>query len=693
MTGSGKTNPTFDVSLPHGIFHSAEQLSEAAMKEFAMLSKREFLATASGAAIGAFIQPAMALENSPAKPVVTTRAPLASPQFHQFPSGAITPKGWLKSQLQIQAAGLGGKLDEIWPDVGPNSGWLGGAGESWERGPYFLDGLLSLAWQLDDAVLKAKAQRFIDWTLSSQQPNGMFGPKSNDDWWPRIVMLKVLTQYCELTDDPRVVPLMTAYFKYQLEELPKRPLRDWGKFRWQDQLLTVIWLYNRTGDGALLDLMKLLKAQGFDWQRHFAAFPFKDKTSKAALDIDHAPIGDLALSAHGVNIAQSLKQPALWYLVSGDQADRDAVGSHLRTLDQYHGMPTGLFSADEHLGGRDPSAGTELCTVVEEMFSLEVTLAVTGDVKFADRLEKIAFNALPATLSEDMWSHQYDQQPNQIECSLHQRRWTSNGPESNLFGLDPNFGCCTANFHQGWPKLTSSLWLASADGGVAAAIYAPSTLVAELGGAQATIHQTTDYPFRNSTKLTVKLAAPAQFPLHLRIPQWSEGVAIRVNGSDIEASPPGTFTRVEREWKNGDQIELTFKNPLTAMDGAYGSVTVQQGPLLFALPIKERWEKLLDRGQGAADWAVHPESGWNFALKRDAAFERIEGPITMPPFSHANRGLAVKAPGIQIADWKIAEQSAGPIPQHPVASGGATSLQLVPYASAKLRITAFPTIA
>src|SRR5262249_45309174 len=159
------------------------------------------------------------------------------------------------------------------------------------------------------------------------------------------------------------------------------------------------------------------------------------KTTKASLDIDRAPLGELALSAHGVNIAQSLKQPALWYAVSGAQYDKDAVKSHLEILDRYHGMANGLFSADEHLSGRDPSSGTELCTVVEEMFSLEVALAVTGDVALADRLERLAFNALPAALSEDMWSHQYDQQPNQIECSIHQRSWSSNGPESNLFGL------------------------------------------------------------------------------------------------------------------------------------------------------------------------------------------------------------------------------------------------------------------
>ena len=660
------------------------------------LSKRQFLATASSVAISAIlrsVEPAAAKDQAPAKAIIKTRAPLISPQFHLFPAGSIEPGGWLKSQLQIQAAGLGGRLDEVWPDVGPNSGWLGGTGESWERGPYFVDGLLPLAWQLNDPALKAKAQRYIDWTLNSQQPNGMFGPKTNDDWWPRIVMLKVLSQYCELTNDPRVVPFMTAYFNYQLAELPKRPLKDWGRFRWQDELLTVIWLYNRTGDNTLIDLMKLLKEQGFDWQRHFAAFPFKNRTSKASLDIDRAPLGELALSAHGVNIAQSLKQPALWYLVSGDQKDKEAVESHLLLLDQYHGMPNGLFSADEHLAGRDPSSGTELCTVVEEMFSLEVALGVTGNAKFADRLETIAFNALPAALSEDMWSHQYDQQPNQIECSIHQRRWTSNGPESNLFGLEPNFGCCTANFHQGWPKLTASLWLASADGGVAAAIYAPSTLVTEVGGAKLTIRQTTDYPFRNTSNLTLNLSAPTRFPLYLRIPGWSDGVEIRVNGAKADPSSKGIFTRIEREWKTGDQVDLIFRNPVNAIVGASQALTVQLGPLVFALPIAERWEKLRGHGQGAADWAVYPESSWNFALKRDTAFERVEGAIAMPPFSRTNHALAIKTSGIQIANWRAEEESAGPIPQQPteLKSGEPTILKLIPYASAKLRITAFPT--
>ena len=112
----------------------------------------------------------------PTSATVKDRAPLHPAAFTLLPLGSVALRAGCAANSQIQANGLSGHLDETWPDVGPNSGWLGGTGESWERGPYFLDGLIPLAWLLDDARLKAKAQKYIDWTLTHQAANGMFGP-------------------------------------------------------------------------------------------------------------------------------------------------------------------------------------------------------------------------------------------------------------------------------------------------------------------------------------------------------------------------------------------------------------------------------------------------------------------------------------------------------------------------------------
>ena len=145
------------------------------------------------------------------------REPLEKTPFVHLPLGSVRPQGWLFDQLKIQAEGITGQLDNVWPDVGLNSGWLGGDGESWERGPYYCDGLIPLAYVLDDPFLIAKAQRWVDWTLNSQRPNGQFGPRKDRDWWPRMIMLKVLANYYEATGDDRVLDFMDKYFRYQLK--------------------------------------------------------------------------------------------------------------------------------------------------------------------------------------------------------------------------------------------------------------------------------------------------------------------------------------------------------------------------------------------------------------------------------------------------------------------------------------------
>ena len=626
-----------------------------------------------------------------------SRAPLAPQPFRQLPSGAIRPAGWLRRQLEIQASGLGGHLDETWADVGPNSGWLGGTGESWERGPYFLDGLLPLAWQLDSAVLKAKAQKFIDWTLDHPWPNGMFGPRSNDDWWPRMVMLKALTQYHELTGDARVMPLMTNYFVYQLGALPQRPLRDWGRSRWQDELLSVLWLYDRTGDARLLQLANLLHRQGFDWQGMFADFRFKEKVDVAALEAkggDAVFMKDLGQRVHGVNIGMSIKSSPVWSLVSGSAQDREAVHHQLAMLDTYHGMPNGMFSADEHLAGRNPSQGTELCTVVETMFSLEVALAITGDPALADRLETIAYNALPGTFTDDMWAHQYDQESNQVECSLHRRPWTSNGPEANLFGLEPHFGCCTANFHQGWPKLTASLWMATADGGMAAMVYAPCTVQTVVQGVPLRIEQNTDYPFRSHVEIVLHPARATTFALRLRIPGWATASTLTVNGHAQATAQAGRFVTLHREWQPGDTIALTFASKPTTVPGFNDSVSVRDGALVFALPIAESWIKWRQRGL-TADWQVYPASRWNMGLPEDASFHRTEHPVGAVPFSRHQPPVTLSVEGRAVASWKAEEGAADPVPRRPQADATDKPelLTLLPYAAPKLRITAFPLLA
>ncbi len=623
---------------------------------------------------------------------------LVPPAFTTLPLGEVRPLGWLERQLRLQADGLGGHLDEFWQDVGVNSGWLGGKGESWERGPYFADGLYPLAVLLSDQTLLAKAMKFINWTLDHQAMNGMIGPASNDDWWPRMVMLKVLAQFHDATKDGRVIPVLTRYFHYQLAALPERPLQDWGRYRWQDEAMVVEWLYDRTRDEKLLELLALLKKQGFDWVGSFAAFRYTGVTTRElqrdAASGANSPAG---MATHGVNNGQALKTAAVEYRITGSAGAKEDYDRQMAALDKFHGLPNGMFSCDEHLAGRDPSHGTELCTVVETMFSLGVSLAVFGDAVIGDRLEKIAYNALPGTFTDDMWAHQYDQQPNQIQVGLNSKPWTTNGPEANLFGLEPNFGCCTANFHQGWPKLTAGLWMRAEDG-LVAAVYAPCEVRTTVAGTAVHVKEETEYPFRDTVRITVAPAQEKVFTMRFRVPGWAEGATVSVNGkAATDAAVPGTFHAIKRTWRAGDVVELKFPMKPVVSRWFHGSMALMRGPLVFSLSPGETWVKLRDRGL-TADWQVFPREGWNYALRVDektaAKIDVVETPVGARPFSADDSGVRLRVAGRRLDTWKSEDGVAAPVPEGIQSSTVSEEiLTLIPYGAAKLRVTAFPQLA
>ena len=659
------------------------------------LTRRKFVGVSAAALAVAALRPKPAF----ADPLGEPSMKLAPTALLPLPLGQIRPTGWLYRQLRIQADGLSGHLDEFWPDVGPRSGWLGGTGESWERGPYFVDGLLPLAWQLNDPSLKEKAQRFIDWTLNHQEPSGMIGPASNDDWWPRMVMVKVLAQYHDATLDARVIAVPTRYFHFQLAALPTRPLRDWGKYRWQDEVLVVEWLYERTGDASLLHLARLLERQGYDWIAGFEIFRHTGVTSRASLETA-ANHGDRSerMETHGVNNGQALKTAAVRYRLSGEAATEHAhFNRQIATLDRFHGLPNGMFSCDEHLAGLDPSHGTELCTVVETLYSLEVALASFGEASIGDRIEKIAFNALPGTFDDTMWAHQYDQQANQVQVGLNSKPWTSNGPESNLYGLEPNFGCCTANFHQGWPKFTSSLWMRSPDGGLVASLYAPCEVNTTVGDQKVSLRVETNYPFKQDVRIFLSTETAVSFPLRLRIPEWARGATVRINGQPVPIDvKPGSFVLIQKVWAPGDVVDLHLPMVPTTSRWYNHSLALMRGPLVFSLDPGQSWVKLRDRGF-TADWQVYPQRFWNYALLVDERsaehVEVVEGPVGVRPFAASSASVKLRVKARRLDAWRSEDGVAAPIPMGLQSSTiPEEMLELIPYGAAKLRITAFPQL-
>jgi hypothetical protein len=643
--------------------------------------------------------------------------PLLQNAYIKLPLGTVKPSGWLKQQLEIQAAGLTGNLDDFWPDL-VNSSWRGGNGEAWERGPYFLDGLVPLAYLLNDDHLVNKVKTWVEPILASSSDTGWYGPAKNTDRWPLAVANKVLMQYYEATGDKRAINVLTKYFRYLHDSKPDWPDKEWRGVRAMENAVTGYWLYRQTGKPWILETIKSIQQNSSDWTTYYEKFPWDSAASAdKKIPLNWGPDG---LTAHVVNNAMAIKYPGLWYQQSKDDRFKKAVFSGIKKYDLNHGQAGGRFSGDEHLAGKSPSRGTELCSVVEYMYSLEELYEIFGDNTLADRLELLAYNSLPGTTTPDMWAHQYDQQANQVLVSGAKRDWSTNGDYSNIYGLMPNFGCCLANMHQGWPKFVESMWMATNDNGLALVSYGPSVVKAMVGKAkEVTITEETNYPFNGAVKLTITTGKPVRFPIDLRIPAWADSVIVKFRGKTINVKN-GSVLKIRERWKNGDQIFVEIPMKLRLEKRYDNSVALLYGPVYFSLRIDKEYKSVKINYdnfsyKGSVDWEINPKSAWNYGLLIDRTnimrgMKVSENPIGKYPFSDtgdliwaADSGkyilstqdapVTIKARGMKIPEWTMINNSANVPPLSPVKpEGDPEIITLVPYGCARLRITEFPVM-
>lgn len=645
---------------------------------------------------------------------LNNRPPLISKPYIELPFGAIRPAGWIEEQMKRQANGLSGNLDEMYPQVmGPRNGWLGGDGDMWERGPYWIDGLLPLAYILNDNKLKSKVQPWVEWALASQKPNGYFGPDTDyapenglqrdnsQDWWPRMVVLKILKQYYSATGDERVISFMTNYFRYQLHELPKNPLGKWtfwGEERGGDNLLVVYWLYNITGDEFLLELGDLIHEQTKDWTDIF-------------LHQDHL---SRQHSLHCVNLAHGFKEPLIYYQKDKDPKRIESVKKAVKDMRNTIAFPTGLWAGDEWLRFGNPIQGSELCTAVETMYSLEKMLAITGDIQWADQLERIAYNVLPTQISDDCMTRQYYHQINQIRVSIAPRPFvTPHGNTATLFGVLTGFPCCTSNLHQGWPKFVQNLWYATEDQGVAVLLYAPSNVTMNVaGGVPVQIEEITNYPFDENIQFKIdfpdKKVKAVSFPFHLRVPAWCKKPLIRINGQIASADiSDDNIVRINREWKKGDELVLELPMQVEVSYWYDGAAVIERGPLLYALKLSEKWTSKVNGGEdrkGEEYYEVTTSSPWNYCFnKKNLSPEAIDGNfivekssfVALYPWNIENAPITIKTQAYLLPEWQEFQGSVGQVVYHSLRGraqrrNDPETIELIPYGCTTLRIAEFP---
>ena len=642
------------------------------------------------------------------------RAPLHGGYLLKLPVGQIQPSGWLREFLVRQRAGLNGQLGTVsaWLDK-HNNQWLSDAGDhGWEEVPYWLRGYASLAYILDDEAMKQEAQVWFDGVLSHLKSDGFLGPKNTSNGrpevWAQMIMLWALQTYYEHSGDPRVLDAMTNYFKWELTVPDDQFLEDyWENKRGGDNEWSVIWLYNRTGDESLLPLIEKLHRNTANWM-------MKD---------------DLP-NWHGVNVAQGFREPATFYVYTGDPATLQCAYDNQHWMRECYGqVPGGMFGADENAraGYTDPRQGAETCAVVEQMASDEILMGITGDPAWADHCEDVAFNTLPAALTADMRALRYITSPNMAVSDGKNHAPSIDNNLRGMLSMSPfSSRCCQHNHGMGWPYFAEHLVMATADNGLATMLYAANETTAKVAdGKTVQLIENTRYPFEDEVRLTILTATPVAFPLYLRIPGWAKDAFITINDEptpitkheDANASS-GRYICIKRTWQDGDhvvlQMPMTFSRRVWQKNKS--SVSVNYGPLTLSLLIGEEFRQRDSRDQEIVQDDSHWQTGvdaslwpayeifsttdWNYALCVDAndmpielSVQRKSWPVDNFPFTPESVPLEVTAKGRQLPAWGFDDTGmTAPLPSPTTSRFSSTvyPLTLIPMGAAHLRIASFP---
>ena len=615
--------------------------------------------------------------------------------FEFFTTKEIRANGWLKKALLVQAQGKNGNLDKMWPDV-RDSKWIGGDKEGWERVPYWLDGFIPLAYLLDDDDMKARTQKYIDKIIENQTETGWICPapeseRATYDIWALFIILKALTVYADCSGDERVEQVVyNALKNFKGNSHSKTPF-NWGNTRWYECVLVIAWLYEKRPEPWLIELADFLKINGLG--------------IKDSIRLWKNPPKAWNYYTHVVNIAMSLKGDTVYkaFVEPNEEINGDDARELLKVLEEYHGTATGHFTGSEILAGTSPIQGTELCGIVEAMYSYEHLLRLTEESEWGDRLEKLAFNAYPAQVTEDCWGTQYLQLVNQVGCYEIEEPayYTTNDRESNRFGLEPNFGCCTANYGQALPKFTISTFMKK-NGEVYNTALAPTTLTCNLDGNNISIEVVTDYPYDNT--LNYKIKADKPFAFNVRIPAWAENFYI----DGKESSSKNGWLKLTV--KDGDSFALTLKCTPKLKATVNGLYTVNYGALLFSLPLKyktvvhEYIKNDVERKAPYCDYDFLPEEDWGYGLKVDDFNDTVNGkalPLKIifnknydNPFSRSNPPVKIKVPVCKI-NWGNKDGYkfiANDTPKSLEAVSEKIEKDFVPYGNTYLRMTELPII-
>lgn len=514
-------------------------------------------------------------------------------KLNRLPLGSIKAGGYLKEQLKRLRDGIGGHLDELEPEMIAKpyvqdwhvSAWREDTQCGWsaEISGNYWTGLVMLAYTLGDKELMRKAETWVDGVLATQREDGYMGTYRKSDApiyqdfnaWGTSCGMRALLLFYEATGRADVLEAVYRCLLWFCEHWAGDKKTIYGGVTIVEAMT---WCYRFRADKRLIQFCEDYYA--FLSKRH----PFHNALEDYLGD--SLPYN----SCHSAGYGMFARQPAALYDATGDPKYLEATRKAIEKVRARCMHPSGgVVSNSEYLGPVSATAETEYCTMTFFQGAYEMMACATGEAAYGDYAEQIFFNAAQGARKKDERAIAYMSAPNQIFATEHSGRFH----DMQVYAPCYPTSCCPVNAVILPPDYVQSMVLTDAEGGLYFTLYGPC----EVSDGAFAVTEETLYPFRNEVRFTVRGAGERS--LYFRIPQWSEGYTLSVNGEvlSVQADQSG-YALISRVWTDGDVILLSFAASPKVVHIDDGDASGQYplaftyGALLFALPIPEQWNPI-----------------------------------------------------------------------------------------------------
>ena len=488
--------------------------------------------------------------------------------FSETAAGEVVSRGWMRELLQVQADGLSGHIavagkpfDKVaWGSPSPGKEW-----DKWsyyEQTAYWADGTLRLSYLTQNEKLKESVREWIRNVISNPAPDGYLGPDI-ENMWPHVVFFRAVLEEYSATGDQRILAALSRHYR-------------------ESERCRTIFSGNEKGFGGrnFLNVEILCRLYSLTGDRYF--LEKAESTYKAASDKGgNLSMGNYASdkvpAGHSISSIEALKIPVILYCATGNREYLESALNGLKKMVAYHSLADGVPTGNEQHDGNNPRGFHETCAVSDFQWTLGYFLEATGDVRWADMMERVCFNAAMGVVSKDFRSHQYYGSTNQVIAADKSSPGVfTGGPDRTAYKTNHVPACCTGNVSRMIPLFCCRQWMRKGED-VVAALYAPSVLKTKVSGREVEIEEKTDYPFDGRVTFTVRTKGKTPFSLWLRIPCWCEGASVSVGGQPSGAAcQAGTFVEVRRTFKDGDIVCLDLPMQPRMVARPYCGVSVER---------------------------------------------------------------------------------------------------------------------